>query len=119
MYLQEELSAEGTASAKALRLGCVGFGAVGGWCDGSRGNERGRQKMREGRQNCLTLWAFMGPSASSWEGQDPYCLSDSRKGPLWLLCGGDALQEWGQKLGEQVGPEASYFFGNPDGREGT
>lgn len=61
VYLQEELSAEGTASAKALRLGCVGFGAVGGWCDGSRGNERGRQKMREGRQNCLTLWAFLGP----------------------------------------------------------
>lgn len=61
MYLQEELSAEGTASAKALRLGCVGFGAVGGWSDGSRGKGRGRQKMREGRQNCLTLWAFMGP----------------------------------------------------------
>ena len=28
------------------------------------------------------------------------------------------MQGWGQKLGEQVGPEASYFFGNPDGREG-
>ena len=61
MYLQEELSAEGTASAKTLRLGHVGFGAVGGWCDGSRGNERARQKMREGRQNRLTLRAFMGP----------------------------------------------------------
>ena len=42
VHLQEELSAEGTASAKALRLGRVGFGAVGGWSDGSRGNERAR-----------------------------------------------------------------------------
>lgn len=74
--------------------------------------------MRGGQAELFNPVGLHGAPNCIGRGQDPYCLSDGRKGPLWLPCGGDALQEWGQKLGEQVGPEASYFFGNPDGRKG-
>lgn len=98
----------------------------GGRCDGSRAKEREQKKTRVGRQICLAPWAFVEPQAfllggaaatAGSGGEGSHRLSDLREGPLVALLRRDCVRR-GQKLGEQVGPEADYF-GNPDGSEGA